>query len=116
MTEHDEQVALFKWKRINIKTVPELEMLYSIPNGGHRHIGAAKKMKAEGQTRGVWDVALDAPKGGYHGLRIEMKVKGNYLTQEQKLFGERYEKYGYKAAVCYSWIEAVNVIENYLSI
>jgi hypothetical protein len=114
MSEHDEQAALFQWAAMQQSVYPALEMLYAIPNGGHRHQATAARLKAEGVKAGVWDVALDVARGDWHGLRIEMKFGKNKLTTEQLRWKARYRCYGYKTAVCYSWLEAVAVIEEYL--
>lgn len=116
MSEHDEQAALFEWAEWNIANRPELEMLYAIPNGGHRHRATAARLKAEGVKAGVWDVALDVARGDWHGLRIEMKYGRNKLQPAQVEWQERYHAHGYKTAVCYSWLEAVKEITEYLSL
>ena len=114
MSEHSEQVALFEWAEVNLGNYPELIMLYAIPNGGKRNIGTARKLKAEGVKAGVWDVALDVGKNGFHGLRIEMKYGRNKLTDEQVKWGQRYVLYNYSTAVCYKWTKAAVVILHYL--
>lgn len=116
MSEHDEQAALFRWAELNEGRWPELEMLYAIPNGGHRHKAVAGKLKAEGVKAGVWDVALDVPRGRYHGLKIEMKWDNNNLTNNQELWGSRYDRYGYDTAVCWDWLDAAHAILTYLGI
>jgi hypothetical protein len=112
--EHDEQVKLFEWAALNAGRFPELEYLHAVPNGGHRHPGVAVKLKAEGVKAGVWDVNLDCARHGYHGLKIEMKAGENTLTDNQRRWGAFYETQGYKTAVCYGWVEAAQVIMEYL--
>ena len=73
MTEHDEQVALLKFCNLNQVKYPELALLYAIPNGGNRNIVTATKLKAEGVKAGVPDLCLPVPRGGYHGMYLEMK-------------------------------------------
>lgn len=36
MTEHQEQSALIAWAALQAKTIPDLNMLFAIPNGGAR--------------------------------------------------------------------------------
>ena len=55
MSEHDEQVLIFKWARLSEGRWPELALLFAIPNGGHRHKAVAAKLKAEGVRAGVPD-------------------------------------------------------------
>lgn len=114
MSEHDEQVALFQWAAINQHNIPELEALYAVPNGGHRHLLVAQKMKAEGVKRGVWDIALDVPAGDYHGFRGEMKFGKNQLTDYQIMWQEIYERNGYYCKVAYNWSEMAQAIVDYL--
>jgi len=113
--EHDEQRALFQWAAIHEYILPELASLYAIPNGGHRHIAVARKLKAEGVKAGVLDVNLDVARGGYHGLRIEMKrVKGGGLSPDQKEWIKRHKDNGYRAEMCRGWVAATVVIMEYL--
>ncbi len=48
LTEHDEQKAFVRWFRIQ----PPKVKIFAIPNGGHRHIKVAQKLKAEGVSAG----------------------------------------------------------------
>ena len=114
MSEHSEQAALMEWAELQEGIYPELEMLYAIPNGGQRHIRVAQKLKSEGVKAGVWDLSLDVPCNGYHGLKIEMKFGKNDLTDDQKVWQKRYKEYGYKTLVCWSWLEAARGILEYL--
>lgn len=80
------------------------------------------KMRAEGLTAGVWDVAVDIPVGRYHGLKIEFKkpdLKSDKnklagLSKEQIKYGKLYTKMGYAVGVAYSWREGVNLQLQYL--
>lgn len=128
-TEHGEQSALFCWAGLNLWRFPVLRWLHAIPNGGSRGDDAKSRairggqMKAEGVKTGVADVFLPIPKGGYHGLYIEMKKpnqrpvkktsKGG-LSDEQILFAEFCYEHGYGWKVCYTWLEAVETIIAYL--
>lgn len=115
MSEHDEQAALFFWASFNEKNIPELAMMYAVPNGGLRDVRVARKMKAEGVKAGVLDINLDVPRGGYHGLRIEMKFGKNKPTKKQKEWMQKYAEYGYCVKLCYNWIEARDAIMDYLA-
>lgn len=113
-TERAEQVAVFQWIDASIGKYPALKNAFHPANGGKRHIGVARKMKAEGVKRGVPDIILLYPSKGFHGLVIEMKIKGNYPTLDQKEWMCRLVKANYKVALCYSADEAIAVLENYL--
>lgn len=116
-TEDEEQMALFTWAHHMAVTrcFPELLRLFHVPNGGSRGPAEAGRFKAMGVKSGVPDVFLDVPRGGFHGLRIEMKRRrGGVLSDEQAEWLDYYNANGYRAVVCYGWDEARSVIEEYL--
>ncbi|MBK7543323.1 MAG: VRR-NUC domain-containing protein [Candidatus Competibacteraceae bacterium] len=87
-----EQAALFRWRDV------------------------AKKME-QGLTPGVSDVALLVPRGGYHGLLIELKRRDATpcrLSANQKGFIEFQRAQGYRAEWCKGWDAARNLVINYL--
>lgn len=113
--EHREQVALMRWARYQEKVIPELRSLFAIPNGGHRNIATARKMKAEGVKRGVPDLCLAVPRGEYHGLYIELKrVGGGVVSKEQKEWIARLIESGYRVEACHGEAQARKVILEYL--
>jgi hypothetical protein len=112
MSEHAEQVATIQWFRMQYPKYTKY--LWAIPNGGSRHIVAAVKLKAEGVMPGVSDCFLMIPKDGWHGLFIEMKVKGGRLSDSQKEFMGAATLMGYQAVVCYGFDEAKKAINEYL--
>lgn len=120
-SEHDEQCALFKMIEWHIPKYPALRFAFAIPNGGHRHVTVAAKLKEEGVKRGVLDICVPIPYFSEMasqirkcGLFIEMKKKGNKPTQEQLTYIEYLRSAGYQCNVCYSADEAMNVILDYL--
>ncbi len=116
MSEHDEQVALFEWAKLTEALYPDIEWMFAIPNGGHRHIAVATKMKREGVKAGVLDIWLPAPKGKYPGMYIEMKFGRNKPSDAQKRWIEAFRGYGYRVRVCYSFEEAQAAIIEYLEL
>lgn len=114
-SEHDEQVELFEWRDDHIEYYPHLAVLYAVPNGGRRHIGTAKKLKAEGVMAGVFDLHLPAPIGDFSGLWIEMKYMYNKLSQEQQEWASLMRWLGHRCEVCYSFEEARWVLLDYLT-
>ena len=113
--ESQEQTALFDWAECQKSTIPELKTMFHIPNGGSRNKIEAARLKRQGVKKGVSDVFLSCPKGGYHGLYIEMKrQKGGTVTKEQSDWLELMAHYGYKVAVCYGAAAAIAVITEYL--
>lgn len=117
--EHDEQVALFEWARMNEKKYPQLKFMFAIPNGGARHPAVARKLKAEGVKPGVPDIFLPVPAPcgrTSYGLFIEMKSGKNKLSQAQKIFREYLTCAQYTHVICYSWGEAKSEILFYLGL
>lgn len=93
---------------------PELALLHAIPNGGHRHISVAARMKREGTRAGVPDVCLPCPRQGWHGLYIELKYGRNKTSEVQDWWLARLTEQGYLAVVAWGWQEAADVIRDYL--
>ena len=71
-------------------------------------------MKREGVLAGVSDVMLPVARNGWHGLYVELKVKGGRLSESQKWWMEETTKQGYYSTVCFGWVEAKEIIEKYL--
>ena len=115
-TESVEQQTLFRWAKMASGKWPELELLYHVPNEGKRSYKTAARLKAEGLKSGVPDICLPVPRGGYHGLYIELKrVKNSRVTQDQLDWIEALIAQGYVAVVCRGCDEAIELITRYLS-
>lgn len=116
--EHQEQAALMRWAEYQSKKLPELALLFAIPNGGARHPAVAGKLKAEGVKAGVPDLFLPVPRNvqgiAFNGLFIEMKAGRNKPTPPQVQWIMRLSQHGYRVAVCWGWEAAREVIEEYL--
>lgn len=112
--EENEQIVLFRWAEFSASQYPELELLYHIPNEGKRSAVTGARLKAQGLKSGVPDVCLPTAHGGYIGLYIEMKVKPNKPTENQKRWLRALREAGHMVAVCYGFEEARNLIEEYL--
>lgn len=113
-TEDGEQEAVIQWATLMRNARPELLNLYHVPNEGKRSKAEAARQQRLGLRRGVPDLILDYPKGIYHGLRVEMKVKPNKTTADQEAWLERLASAGYCVAVCYSAQEAIETIQAYI--
>lgn len=114
--EHQHQVALFQWARLHERKMPELKLLFAVPNGGLRNPAVAGKLKAEGVKAGVPDILLPVARKGYYGLAIEMKSRTGRLGDDQKEWLRALEDVNWKTAVCYSEKEASAVITDYLNL
>jgi hypothetical protein len=114
-SEHDEQVALFQWAELMKHQLPELEMMYAIPNGGMRNKVVAGKLKAEGVKAGVLDIFLPVARGEYHGLYIEMKKAiGGVVSAEQQWWINMLRAQNYCVVVCHGAGAAMVALERYL--
>ena len=114
-TEDQEQKALFDWAETMEHRFPDLRWLHHIPNGGKRDPVTAAKLKAQGVKPGVSDISLPVPRGGFHGLYIELKrLKGGRVESEQMDFMEAVSRNGYCVALCKGWEAAAKTIQGYL--
>ena len=85
-TESDEQIGFLRWFEMQFRGV----WIFHIPNGGHRAISVAKKMKEEGVKAGVPDLYVPSWK-----LWIEMKrTKGGVVSKDQRAWHEYLECIG----------------------
>lgn len=110
-TEHWEQVQLFAWS----ENLPELKLMHAIPNGGKRDIRVAIKLKEEGVKAGVPDIFLPLPRGGKHGLFIELKRrKYGRVSPEQLYWLDALMREEYACSVCHGREMARDVILDYL--
>ena len=112
--ESNEQQALFQWAKLMQGQYPELSLLHAIGNGGKRNLIEAVRMKREGVKAGVSDIFLPVARGEFHGLYIELKVRGGKTSPSQKWWIEETTKQGYYSVVCVGWVEASEVIKHYL--
>ncbi len=95
-------------------------LLYcAVPNGGHRSIVTASRLKAEGVKRGVPDIFIEEPftihtrscRRLYYGLRIELKDgKKGVVSADQKRWIEALRERGYRAEVCRSGDEVIALL------
>lgn len=122
--EHQEQAKLINDCNLAAEgmldgwpAIPELAKVYSVPNGGKRGKREAGKLKNEGVKSGRPDLALDVARGGFFGLRIEMKAPGKIkdTSKNQKAVLNDLIFDGYFVAVCDSWSMAWDVLIKYLA-
>lgn len=89
------------------------QLLFHIPNGGKRNIREAARLKRMGVRAGVADFFLAIPRGGYHGLFIELKVGKGKLTDSQKAFTDAVAEKGYLTAEVRSVDGFIELIDKY---
>ena len=125
-SESSQQKALFAWAADSVGKYPALAYMFAIPNGGLRDVRTATNLKAEGVKSGVLDIFLPVWKIGdrkvYHGLFIEMKLekyrnhKNGGCSDAQIDFINYAADIGYYIRVCYTWIEARDILIKYLEL
>ena len=114
--EEIEQSTLFRWASYAQTQYEELKLMYHVPNEGKRSAVTGARLKQAGLKPGVPDVCLPTAHGGYIGLYIEMKVKPNKPTDNQKQWLRALREAGHFVAVCYTWEEAKDLIEEYIGL
>lgn len=93
--------------------VPE-RMLFKIANDGMRSKAMAALMKREGLRAGTSDLMLAVPRGGKHGLFLELKKPTGVATDAQREFLKDVIAQGYVGRFAYSYDEATMAITEYL--
>ena len=115
-SEHQEQtVVIAWWWRVHVGYQLPPFALLAVPNGGARDPITGSRLKAEGVRRGTPDLFLEAARGGYHGLRLEMKAIDGRESEAQQEFGRYLEKAGYRFRFCYGADAAIKAIKEYLA-
>jgi hypothetical protein len=114
MTEAQEQSQIFQWASFAMNEFPELYFLHHVPNGGSRHPIEAVNLRRQGVKRGVPDIFLDCARGGYHGLRIELKTQHGKLSPEQCTWLQHLRAEGYRAECAFGAEQAIYIIKQYL--
>ena len=91
------------------------DYLVHCPNGGGRSLGEGANFKKMGVKAGYPDLILDIARGGYHGLRIELKkLKGSKTDQAQKERIKMLNAEGYHAVIVKGFDAAIDTIEKYM--
>ena len=110
--EYHIQVAVVQWLRVQYPNA-----LFTIsPSGMKLPIGVAVKLKRMGYVAGTPDIMILEPRGGFHGLFVELKAPAGRMTPEQKCFLEELNKRGYLATVCFGFDEAMSTITSYMKL
>ena len=112
--EGQEQAALMR--EIELRYPAVFELIYHVPNGGHRHIKVAVKLKEQGVKAGVPDLVLPMARGGYFGLYIEFKatIDPAPVSASQHAYISRLTQQGYLAIVCRGHFDAMEQLRAYL--
>lgn len=70
--------------------------------------------RSEGIVKGVSDLVLLIPRGGYHGLMIEMKTETGYQSKWQKEWQSLVQAQGYRYEVIRNKEDFRSLLEEYL--
>lgn len=114
-TESDIQQSCIRWFSFKYPHLAQDGVLFHIPNEGIRLGGMGARIRREGVVRGVADLCLCIPRGGYGALYIEMKKPNRYQSPEQKKWQAAVEKHGNRYVVCKSLTEFIETINGYLN-
>ncbi|VVO20134.1 hypothetical protein PS712_04167 [Pseudomonas fluorescens] len=110
-----EQAALMTELRIRMPAIADL--IYHVPNGGHRLKKVAAELKEQGVAAGVPDLELTMARGGYFGLYIEFKAtppNAAAISDSQHKWIRKLNEQGYLAVVCRGHFDAMEQIRAYL--
>lgn len=106
VAEHIALANYLRWKGV---------LFNHSPNEGKRLPQYVAKLKRMGMRTGFPDFFVYEPRGGFHGLAIEMKRRrGGQVSDAQAACLEELERNGYKAVVCRGFDEARAVVDRYL--
>lgn len=123
-TESQEAESLWQWAQVaRFRESRISDYLIMIPNGAYlggnvqqRSITMAK-LKRQGFKVGASDYLLAIPRGGKHGLFVELKRRSLSVTSpEQTAFQLLMIDMGYDARICKGWEWAKAAIEEYLAL
>lgn len=87
---------------------------YHVANERSTTPQAGAILKRKGVLAGVSDIIMMKPSQRWHGLAIELKVKGGKLSLAQSKFLSALNEEGYLAKVCFGADEAIKLIKSYL--
>ena len=100
---------------VNYLKMQHSEAIYCASLGGQFQPYHSQRVKAKrtGYVAGFPDLFIYEARGGYYGLALELKVKGNYATESQKKWIAKLNERGYLAKVCTGFEQAQKEIDDY---
>lgn len=107
-TEHKLQVQLMDYLAVAGRR--DLHW-FAVPNGGHRHIAQASRLKAEGVRSGTPDLCFMLPEGKVAWL--EMKTAKGTLGPAQKAFRDLAGRLGHQWGLARSVDEAIVLLSRW---
>jgi hypothetical protein len=107
-SEDQEQIAVVDW--CTAMRIP----VAHIPNEGKRSPQRGALMKRMGLQKGFPDLFVTLPRGGFHGLFVEMKAIGGTCTKEQREWLSLLNQQGYAVCVAVGANEGIEKIKRYV--
>ena len=119
-SEYEECKIFVQWLRLN--NIPHSHCANESQSGGKNAIIRGAKLKAIGQSKGVFDYDIYIPVKGimnkvdcYELIKIEMKRrKGGVVSPEQKSWMKIYELAGIPCKICKGADEAIEFVKEHL--
>ena len=108
-------IAFFDYCRVKEKRHPAFGLAFHVPNERKASIARRMTLKRAGVRKGVPDICVPYPSGGYHALFIEMKIKPNRPSPAQIELLEKLAAAGNYTMLCWSAKEAIDILEKYLA-
>ncbi len=86
---------------------------FAVPNGGQRHPGVARKLKAEGVKAGVADLFIMIPNANWNGLFVEVKTATGTQSESQKGFEVKCKNWNYAYVLVRSIDDMIQTFNDY---
>lgn len=127
-------MAFAEWCALQANAIPELKLIYHVPNGGARphrervkrdgsvvrYSVEAQKLQKMGVKKGVLDYHLPLARtfeGSLKiGLWIEFKSRNRQMSPEQISFASALEQHGHQIVLVRDWETARKVVVNYIGL
>lgn len=114
--EYKTQIACVNWFASQYRKTYDAGLLIHIPNERLCTPKQGATLRAMGLRKGAADIALFVPRGGYHGLFVEMKRAGGRQRPEQKAWEQAVTMQGYMYRVCNSVESFMQAVNDYLKL
>ena len=122
MKESELQTSICEYVKLQYPSV----IFNSDLSGIRTSIGLALKIKKLRSSNSIPDMYLDEPRGGYFGLKIELKIKNIYKKngdlfksdhlENQKKMLDRLNEKGYLALFSIGFDATKKIIDDYMSL
>jgi hypothetical protein len=94
----------------------EAPPLFSATVGGVRvAMQTALKMKRGGYRKGIPDLLIFEPSGGYCGLALEVKTDKGRASEHQLEWQKNLSQRGWKAVICKGYEACIGAIDEYFN-